>query len=114
MVKPQTLNEATLLDQFERVRDSLWGEPGFQRRNSTIISKTFSVIPQGTWIVETIKTDDKLAIFLQAINVEGSQRIVLPQKVCKAIYNQHEKITKIRRQVRAQRGAETRKRKAQG
>lgn len=110
----QALNESSLLDRFERVRDSLWGQPGFQRRNSTITASGFTLMPQGTWIVETIKTDDSLAIFLQLIDKEGGQRIVLPKKVCEAIYNQHDRITKVRRQVRAQRGAETRKRKAQG
>ena len=110
----QALNESSsLLDRFERVRDSLWGQPGFQRRNSTITSSGFNLIPQGTWIVETIKTDDSLAIFLQLIDKDGGQRIVLPKKVCEAIYNQHDRITKVRRQIRAQRGAETRKRKAQ-
>ena len=107
----QTHSEVSLLDKFERVRESLWGQPGFQRRNSTITSPGFSLLPQGSWIVETIKTDDSLAIFLQAINVEGGQRIVLPRKVCEAIYNQHDRITKVRRQVRAQRGAETRRNK---
>ena len=107
----QAHNEGSLLDKFERVRESLWGQPGFQRRNSTITSAGFSILPQGSWIVETIKTDDSLAIFLQAINVEGGQRIVLPRKVCEAIYNQHDRITKVRRQVRAQRGAETRRNK---
>ena len=107
----QAHNEGSLLDKFERVRGSLWGSPGFQRRNSTITSPGFSLLPQGSWIVETIKTDDSLAIFLQVINVEGGQRIVLPRKVCEAIYNQHDRITKVRRQVGAQRGAETRRNK---
>lgn len=106
----QTHNESSL-DRFERVRDGLWGQPGFQRRNSTIVSSGFSLIPQGTWVVETIKTDDALAIFLQVIDKDGGQRLVLPRKVCEAIYNQHERITKVRRQVRAQRGAETRRQK---
>jgi len=108
MVIPQSLNENSLVDRFEKVRDTLWGQPGFQRRNSTIISSGFSLIPQSTWIVETIKTDDALAIFLQSIDKDGGQRIVLPRRVCEAIYNQHERITKIRRRVRAQRGADTR------
>ena len=111
MVIPQRLNEDSLLDRFEKVRDTLWGQPGFQRRNSTIISSGFSLIPQSTWIVETIKTDDALAIFLQSIDKDGGQRIVLPRRVCEAIYNQHERITKIRRRVRAQRGADTRRQK---
>lgn len=112
-MQPQSLNESSLLDRFERVRDSLWGQPGFQRRNSTISSLGFSLIPQATWIVETVKTDDSLAIFLQSIDKDGGQRIVLPTRVCEAIYNQHERITKVRRQVRAQRGAETRRKKKQ-
>src|SRR3990167_10824191 len=100
MVIPQRLNEDSLLDRFEKVRDTLWGQPGFQRRNSTIIASGFSLIPQGTWIVETIKTDDSLTIFLQVIDKDGGQRIVLPERVCQAIYNQHERITKVRRQIR--------------
>jgi len=96
----QTLNEGSLIDRFERVRDGLWGQPGFQRRNSTIVSSGFSLIPQATWIVETIKTDDSLAIFLQSIDKDGGQRIVLPRKVCEAIYNQHDRITAIRQTVR--------------
>ena len=105
----QTRNESSLVDRFERVRDSLWGQPGFQRRNSTITASHFTLLPQGTWIVETIKTDDSLVILLQVIDIEGGQRIVLPQKVCEAIYSHHERITKVRRQVRAQRGAETKR-----
>ena len=98
-------------DSFEIARDSLWGAPGFMRRNSTIISAGWSLLPQSTWIIETIKTDDNFAIFLQRIDKEGGQRIVLPKKVCQAIYNQQASIMKVRRQVRAQRGAETRRQK---
>lgn len=101
-----------LLDKWERARDTLWGAPGFQRRNSTITTPGWAFFPQGTWVVETIKTDDSFAIFLQVIDKDGGQRIVLPQKVCQAIYNQQKSIMKVRRSVRAQRGAETRKRKA--
>lgn len=97
------------LDKFERARESLWGTPGFQRRNSTITTPGWAFMPSGSWIVETIKTDDAFAIFLQVIDKSGGQRIVLPQKVCQAIYKQHESIMKIRRKVRAKRGAETRK-----
>lgn len=110
----QARNDSSLLDRFERVRDSLWGQPGFQRRNSTVIAPGFSLIPQATWIIETIKTDDSLAIFLQFIDKDSGQRIVLPAKVCQAIYNQHDRINQVRRQVRAQRGAETRRLKKVG
>lgn len=105
--------ESSLLDRFERAREALWGTPGFQRRNSTITSSGWSFIPQGTWVVETVKTDETVAIFLQLIDKDGGQRIVLPKKVAEAIYKQRDNIMKVRRQIRAKRGAETRKLKCQ-
>lgn len=99
-------------DRFQKARETLWGAPGFQRRNSTIISPGWAFIPQATWIVETIKTDDTSGIFLQAIDKDGGQRIVLPEKVTKAIYRHYESIMRVRRKIRAQRGAETRRVKA--
>ena len=110
MVIPEH-SESPIRDKFEQARESLWGAPEFQRRNSTIVSSGFSFFPQATWIVETIRTEDNFAIFLQFIDREGGQRIVLPRKVCQAIYKQHESIMKIRRKVRSQRGAQTRKQK---
>lgn len=101
--------DSSLLDKFERAREALWGTPGFQRRNSTVISSGWSFFPQGTWVVETIKTDETQAIFLQLIDKDGGQRIVLPKKVCDSIYRQRDSILKIRRKVRAQRGVATRK-----
>ena len=105
------ISDSSLLDRFERAREALWGTPGFQRRNSTIVSTGYAFFPQGTWVVETIKTDETVAIFLQSINKDGGQRIVLPKKVVGAIYKQHDSIMKVRRKVRAIRGAETRKRR---
>jgi hypothetical protein len=102
-----------LMDKFERTREVIWGQPGFQRRNSTIISSGWTFFPQATWIVETIKTDDTSAIFLQCVDKDGGQRIVLPDRVVIALYRHYESIMKSRRKVRAQRGAETRKKKQQ-
>lgn len=98
-------------DKYERARETIWNLPGFQKRASTITTPGFSLYPQATWIVETIRTDDQYAIFLQMIDKEGGQRLVLPEKVCRAIYSQHNSIMKVRRSERAKRGAETRKRK---
>lgn len=107
---PQDVNEVQK-DTFERVRETLWGAPGFQHRNSTILASSLSFLPQGTWIVETVRTDDSLAIFLQRIDKDGGQRIILPRKVCEIIYKHRDSIMKIRRSVRAQHGAETKKKK---
>ena len=105
---PQTVGESSLTDRFERIRESMWGAPGFQRRNSTIVTPGSSLLPQGSWIVETIRTDDSVAIFIQTIDREGGQRIIIPRKVCEAIYKHHDHIMKVRRKVRSKHGAETR------
>lgn len=106
-------DDSSFLDKFERAREALWGTPGFQRRNSTITSSGWTFLPQGTWVVETVKTDETTAIFLQLIDKDGGQRIVLPKKVAEALYKHHESIMKIRRRIRAKHGADTRKLKQQ-
>ena len=105
----ETHNDSS--DRFERVRDSLWGQPGFQRRNSTIVNQEGFLLPLGTWIIETIRTDDRIAIFIQVIDKEGGQRMVLPERVCQAIYNQYRSITTKRKSERAKKAAQTRKAK---
>ncbi len=103
-----TDNEVSKQDRFERVRESLWGAPGFQRKNKTISTEGWSFLPMATWIVETIRTNDSVAIFLQVIDKEGGQRIVLPPKVCEAIYNQEYGIKRKRRSVGAKAAMEKR------
>lgn len=95
-------------DRFEKIREVMWGAPGFQRKNKTITTEGWSLLPTATWIVETIRTDDNVAIFLQVIDKDGGQRIVLPQKVCEAIYQQEYRIKKARRSAGAKKAIEKR------
>ncbi len=103
-----TNNEVSKQDKFERVRESLWGAPGFQHRNKTITTEGWSFLPTATWVVETIRTNDSVAIFLQVIDKDGGQRLVLPRKVCEAIYNQEYRIKHKRRSVGAKAAMEKR------
>lgn len=97
-------------DRFEKARESLWNLPGFQRRQSTITASGSSFFPEATWVIQTIITDDDAAIFLERIDSEGGQRLVLPTIVARTIYRHYDEIMKKRRSIRGQRGAETRKR----
>ncbi len=103
-----TDNEIPSRDRFEKVREVLWGAPGFQRKNKTISTEGWSFLPMATWIVETIRTNDSVAIFLQVIDKDGGQRIVLPQKVCEAIYGQEYGIKRKRRSAGAKAAMEKR------
>lgn len=99
------------LDRFERAREAIWNLPGFQVRRSTITSAGTTFFPGATWVIETVRTEEQCAIFIQKIDKEGGQRIVVPDKVAKAIYRHYDQIMKTARSERAKKAAETRKRK---
>ena len=103
-----TDNDNSKDNRFERVRESLWGAPGFQHRTKTITTAGWSFLPMATWFVETIRTNDNVAIFLQVIGEEGGQRLVLPQKICEAIYQQEYRIKQKRRSAGAKQAMEKR------
>ncbi len=100
------------MDKFDQARETLTGTPGFVHRISTIKPPGLSWLSKASYIIETIRTDDAKAIFIEVISAEGAQRIVIPNKVCEAIYSHYQAIMGVRRKMRAQRGAATRKAKA--
>lgn len=98
-------------DNFDKAREAIWQLPGFQKKETTKQATGWSFIPTATWIVESISTDDKQAIFIQSISAEGSQRIAIPDTVAKIIYGHYERLKDGRRKIAGKRAAETRKRK---
>ena len=98
-------------DRWEKARNTLWGTPGFQSRQSTVIAPALSFLPQASYIVETVKNDDGWAIFVQMVDQEGGQRLMLPDKVVRAIYRQRDSIIERAKKTRAQRAAATRQQK---
>jgi hypothetical protein len=101
-----------MADYFDQAKQHLEGTPGYQVRRSTITTQKWALLPGATWIVESVRTDETQAIFLQTVSAEGSQRLVVPGKVAEAIYRQYQSIMEIRRKERAKNAARTRKRKA--
>ena len=97
--------------EWEDMRESINGLPGFQKRSSTVIADEPLTGRTTTWIVETWRADGKDTIFLQHVGAEGGQRFVLPPKAVEAIYRQHYGIVKKSKSDRAKRGAETGKAK---
>ena len=98
-------------DRFERAREAIWGAPGFQRRMSTITADGNQWFPSATWVVQTVITDDNATVFLEKVDREGGQRIILPNKVARTIFRHYTEIMKARRSARSKRGAESRKTK---
>jgi hypothetical protein len=98
-------------DNFDKARETIWQMPGFQKKEKTLTAEGWSFITKATWIIESISTDDKVAIFLQSISADGSQRIAVPDDVAKVIYRHYELLKDGRRKIAGKRAAETRKRK---
>ena len=99
------------MNEFDRIRDAIWGTPGFKLRRSTLVAKGWSLLPTNSYIVETVKNDEGWAVFLQAVGAEGSLRLVLPGRVMEAIFRHQDRIVKQARKERSKRGAESRKAK---
>lgn len=101
---------------FDRVREKVWGLPGFVPAISTIPSKGDTWLPQAEYIVETIRYQEEgksqYLLFLRWIGGQGSGRIVLPAKVMEAIYRQREQVISKGRKNTARRVHETLKAKA--
>lgn len=96
---------------FDRARETMWGTPGFVVRRSTITSSGLSFMPSATYVVQTVRNDEEWRIFLEWVTAEGGQRIVLPDKVARALWRHYEGIMRLARKERAHRGAATRRSK---
>jgi hypothetical protein len=96
---------------FDRAREMVWGAPGFLHKQATINSPGSAFIPSGSWIVESVKTDDQSMIFLQYVGAEGATRLVLPAKVVDTIYRQHKDFVRKSKSNRAKKSIETRQKR---
>lgn len=97
---------------YDRARETIWGAPGFQVRRSTVVSSGLTFLPNATYVIETIRTDDGWRVFIQWVDADGGQREVLPDKAVRALWRHYESIMATARKERAKRGSETRKLKA--
>ena len=107
-------------DRFDRVLGSIEGLPDVRKSKP---STTLSVMPllgnAVTHVVQTYRSPDfGFLVFLQIVDAEGRSRILLPDKVCQAIYRQRAAVldtstpaSRARKRVTAER-ARTKKAKA--
>lgn len=113
---------SALGDIFDKARRSLDGRPGvIQTKQSTVEAKTFFETTQ-TYVLQTFRERDDAdpekpgkardTIFLQFIDRDGGQRLIIPPEVADAIARQRDALTTKARKRGAQ--AALAKRKANG
>lgn len=98
-------------DRFDQVRSLVWGTPGFEVKRSTIVAPGSTLLPQASYIVETLRNEEGWTILVQSMSAEGGSRIVLPDRVARTLFRHYEALMQKARKARAVRAAETRLRK---
>ena len=87
-----------MLDQaqstFDRVLTGISGLPGFKStKPSTCIDAIPIVGNVTTYVIQSFRTEDGgFVIFLQIVDAEGRERIIIPNKVAQAIYRQRQSL----------------------
>ena len=107
-----TLDETPTKAQktFDRIYAGYDGLPGFKRTRETTVRQAIPIVGiVTTFVIQTMKTNDAgFTIFLEVMDAEGKDRLVLPGKVAEAIYRQRQSLTD--RSTPASRAAKARKR----
>lgn len=80
---------------FDRLLGKIDGLPGVQRTRPTTVLSIMPFLGNAlTYVVQTYRTaDDGFIVFLQMVDAEGRERLVLPDKVAQAIYRQRQSLT---------------------
>lgn len=77
-------------EQFDRLLGTLHGLPDVRETKPTTVMQTVPILNQTTTaVVQTLRMEDEgFLIFLQVVRGDETIRLVLPDKVCQAIYRQ--------------------------
>ena len=97
-------------DVFNRVIGSLDGLPDVQHTRPTTVTTVHPLIGESqTFVVQTYRQREQGdTIFLQYIDADGSDRIVIPPRVADAIARQRDALTHKSRSAAARLNAEAR------
>jgi hypothetical protein len=103
----------TQRQRFDRVMGTLHGLPGVRESRPATVMQTIPILNETTTaVVQTYRTeDDGYVIFVQVVDAIGHMRIVLPDKVARAIYRQRDSLVdrstpESRRRAKARRDRE--------
>jgi hypothetical protein len=94
----------------DRLRSSLEGLPGYVQAKPSVVKDVIAMVGvQGTYVIETIKTDEGFYGFLDVMSDDITGQMVLPPRLMARIYSQRDAITKRSRKASAKAAAETRR-----
>lgn len=79
-------------ERFDRVMGTLHGLPGVRETRPATVMQTIPILNEVTTaVVQTMRAeDDGWLIFVQVVDATGHLRLVLPDRVARAIYRQRD------------------------
>ena len=81
-------------EPYDKVYAGFDGLPGVKRsRPATVTTSLPMVGDSTTYVIESLRGDRGLVVFLQIVDQEGRARLVLPDKVVRTILRQSERLT---------------------
>lgn len=100
-------------ERFDRVMGTLHGLPDVRETRPTTVMQTIPILNETTTaVVQTYKSEsDGFVVFVQVVDSTGHMRIVLPDRVARAIYRQRDALVdrstpESRRRAKARRDRE--------
>jgi len=96
-------------DEYSQTLRRVLDNPSSIHTRPTTIQAVTFLGQSETWIVQTVRADNRDTVFVQHVAAEGSERLVLPPSVTGAIARQRDALAGVLRRKAARQAAETRK-----
>ncbi len=96
-------------DPFDQALAQLTGLPNGAHTQPAVVPSTDYYGNTTAYMVQTVRTDTGVTVFITEVSAAGARRVVLPPKVIAAILRQRDAVTAIVRRREGRRQAEARK-----
>lgn len=108
MAEEHKVTAARTTDQFDRQLSDMMGLPGGAHTQPAVVQDMDFYGHATSYMIQTVRTDEKITAFVTQVNAQGSVRTILPLKVLTVIDRQRASITKQLRRRHGKRIAEER------
>lgn len=97
-------------DPFDKMLSGMIGLPNGAHTKAAVVQAIDFYGHATSYIIQTVRTDERITVFVQQISATGAVRSILPAEVLSTIDRQRESITKKIRRRNGKRIAEERMR----
>jgi hypothetical protein len=93
-------------DPFDIALSNVTGHPNGAHTQPSVVQSVDAYGNVSSFMVQTVKWDEGISVFITQVNAQGSQRFVLPPKVTAVMQRQHDAVSTMVRRRHGKRLAE--------